>query len=398
MAKDMEALYAERLARYTTAMRNGKPDRIPIRPFVAEFTARYAGLTCQDVTQDYEKAFAAARKCAADFDWDAVVGNMVYVWTGLTQAFGTRYYAAPGVEISADTGFQYREPPEGEAYLRPEEYDAFIADPTGWLLEVWLPRISADVAAPGRPNTVRNNLAFLKGGMAMMQYFSGFGQQAARLRAESGTVSAIAGILKAPLDILADKFRGYMGLCADLIERPKKVLAACEALQPHMAHIALTSSDPARQVPVTMWMHRSCVPFISFEHFDTIYWPTLKPIIEMLWSKGIQVMFYAEGKWGHHLDRFAELPAGSIIYHCDQDDIFEVHRRLGGKFALSGGIPNVLLSYGTPKQVREHCKKVIDGVARDGGYIMDASAIVQNDAKVENMKAMTDFTREYGVY
>jgi uroporphyrinogen-III decarboxylase len=58
----------------------------------------------------------------------------------------------------------------------------------------------------------------------------------------------------------------------------------------------------------------------------------------------------------------------------------------------------VLLSYGTPQQVREYCKKVIDGVARDGGYIMDASAIVQNDAKVENMKAMTDFTREYGVY
>ena len=41
---------------------------------------------------------------------------------------------------------------------------------------------------------------------------------------------------------------------------------------------------------------------------------------------------------------------------------------------------------------------VIDGVARDGGYIMDASAIVQNDAKIENMRAMTDFTREYGVY
>jgi uroporphyrinogen-III decarboxylase len=75
-----------------------------------------------------------------------------------------------------------------------------------------------------------------------------------------------------------------------------------------------------------------------------------------------------------------------------------VHKKLGGKFALSGGIPNVLLSYGTPQQVREYCKKVIDGVARDGGYIMDACAIVQNDATVENMRAMTDFTREYGAY
>jgi uroporphyrinogen-III decarboxylase len=75
-----------------------------------------------------------------------------------------------------------------------------------------------------------------------------------------------------------------------------------------------------------------------------------------------------------------------------------VHRALGHKFCLSGGIPNTLLAAGTPDQVRACCKKVIDGVARDGGYIMDANAIVQDDAKVENIRAMTEFTREYGVY
>ncbi len=96
-----EALYAERLGRYVTAMRNEKPDMVPIRPFVAEFTGRYAGYTCQEVTHDYEKAFAAARQCAADFDWDAVVGNMVYVWTGLTQAIGLKYYAVPGIDLPA---------------------------------------------------------------------------------------------------------------------------------------------------------------------------------------------------------------------------------------------------------------------------------------------------------
>ena len=99
---DMEQLYQQRLSRYVTAMRNGKPDRIPIRPFVAEFTAKYAGYTVQEVTHDYEKAFAAARKCAADFDWDAVVGNMVYGWSGLTQAIGLKYYATPGVDLPVD--------------------------------------------------------------------------------------------------------------------------------------------------------------------------------------------------------------------------------------------------------------------------------------------------------
>jgi len=398
MPIDIEKLYAERLKRYTTAMRNGKPDRIPIRPFAAEFVATYAGMTCQEVAHDYEKAFAATRKCAAEFDWDATVGNMVYVWTGLTQAIGLRYYAIPGIDISKDFGFQYAEPAEANAWMKADEYDAVIEDPTGFLYNVWLPRVSKDVAAPGEPNTWRNNLSFVKGGMAMMQYFTAFGGQVERLRRESGTVHAIAGILKAPLDILADKLRGYYGLVWDLIERPKKVLAACEALAPHLAAVAMGTSDPTKTLPVSWWMHRGCVPFINMDHFKNIFWPTMKPILQTLWQNGRQVLFYAEGKWGPHLETFAELPDASFIFHVDRDDIFEVHKVLGGRFCLSGGVPNDLLAFGTPAQVRAKCKEIIDGVASDGGYIMDASAIMQNDAKIENVRAMTDFTREYGTY
>jgi hypothetical protein len=398
MAKDMEHLYQERLKRYVTAMRNDKPDMIPIRPFVAEFTAKYAGYTCQEVAHDYEKAFAAARKCAVDFDWDAVVSNMVYVWTGLTQAIGLRYYGVPGIDIPADRGFQYIEPPEEKAFMKPDEYDQLIEDPTGFLYNVWLPRVSADVSAMGEPTSFRNNLSFLKGGMAMLTYFNAFGKQNELLRTESGTVSAIAGILKAPFDIIADKLRGYLGLVTDVLERPDKVLAACEALMPHLTHVALSGADPDKNVPIGYWMHRGCVPFFSMEHFKQFYWPTFKPIVEEIWAHGHQVLFYAEGNWDAHLDSFAELPDQAIVYHVDQGDIYKVHKALGEKFCISGGIPNWLLATGTPPEVRDYCKKVIDGVAGDGGYIMDAAAIVQNDAKVENIRAMTEFTREYGVY
>jgi hypothetical protein len=61
-------------------------------------------------------------------------------------------------------------------------------------------------------------------------------------------------------------------------------------------------------------------------------------------------------------------------------------------------VPNTLLARGTPAEVRDCCKKLIDEVGADGGYIMDACAIVQNDAQVENIRAMTEFTRDYGVY
>ncbi|MBP9900910.1 MAG: hypothetical protein KBH45_05580 [Verrucomicrobia bacterium] len=393
-----DQLYQARLRRYLTALRNEQPDQIPIRPFVAEFTAKYAGMTCQQVAHDYNLAFEAAVKCAREFDWDAIVPNMVYVWTGLAQAAGLRYYGIPGIGIPHTTGFNFIEPPEDQAFMREDEYDALIDDPTGFLYNVWLPRISTEVARIGEPATYRNNLALVKSSMAMMVYFSAFGPQIQRLQNECGTVSAIAGIFKAPFDIIGDKLRGYIGLTMDMATQPDKVLKACEALMPHLTHVGLTTADPAKQVPIGFWMHRGCVPFITPKQFQSHYWPTLRPCIEEFWKHGNQTLFYAEGKWDHHLDDFATLPERSIVFHVDQGDIFLAHQKLHHKFALSGGIPNVLLSYGKPDEVRAHCRKVIDGVAKDGGYIMDASAIMQDDTSIENLRALTDFTREYGVY
>src|SRR3990170_9082550 len=159
---EMEARYQGRLNRYVTAMHNGKPDMIPIRPFVAEFTGVYAGYTCQELAHDYENAFAAARKCAADFDWDAVVPNMIATWTGMTQALGLKYYMTPGIDVPAHVGHQYLEPPEDQAFMRADEYDALIEDPTGFLYNVWLPRVSSTMSPIGGPVTPLHNLTLVK--------------------------------------------------------------------------------------------------------------------------------------------------------------------------------------------------------------------------------------------
>ncbi|MCA1901519.1 MAG: hypothetical protein LDL53_04775, partial [Candidatus Hydrogenedens sp.] len=134
------------------------------------------------------------------------------------------------------------------------------------------------------------------------------------------------------------------------------------------------------------------------EQFHKFYWPTLKPIIEELWRERQQVLFYAEGNWDDHLESFAELPEKSIVFHIDRSSPEKVQKILGEKFCISGGLPNAILAVGTPKEVREQCKKLIKLLAKDGGYIMDASAIIQNDAKVENIQAFTEATREYGIY
>ena len=99
MGQDLEALYQARLRRYVTALNNGKPDRVPIRPFAAEFTGRHAGYSCQQLTQHYPDAFEAMIQCCKDYDWDAVPASMVYVWTGITDAATVKYYGVPGVDV-----------------------------------------------------------------------------------------------------------------------------------------------------------------------------------------------------------------------------------------------------------------------------------------------------------
>ena len=52
---------------------------------------------------------------------------------------------------------------------------------------------------------------------------------------------------------------------------------------------------------------------------------------------------------------------------------------------------------GTPQEVKDCCRELIDVLGEGGGFIMDAS-MASEDIKPENMRAMIEFTKEYGVY
>ena len=154
--------YHARFAPVHTAVRNRQPDRVPIRPFVAEWVGRYAGYTCQELAHDYTKAHDAVLQCARDFDWDAMVPNMIATWTGMLQAFGLEYYAIPGIDLPPHVGHQYREPPAERAYMRGDEYDQLIEDPTGFLFNVWLPRVARPLSALGARTTLRTTWRWSK--------------------------------------------------------------------------------------------------------------------------------------------------------------------------------------------------------------------------------------------
>jgi hypothetical protein len=399
MSMSTEDLYQKRMRRYYTAMQNEKPDKVPIRPFIAEATGKIADMSNQQMTHVAQNAFDAAFETFRQFDWDAAMPNAINLWTGMTESYGTRYYKVPGIDLDVNETFQYLEPAtEEEAMLRPDEYERFIEDPNEFVLNVWAPRGSKYFLPPGETNTAYNNMAWFKAGVGLVTFFNMIGAQVERMREELGMVAAISGALKAPFDIIADAFRGFRGVSYDIYRRPDKLMKAVEAVAPHMKYVALSGADPEKKVPICLWMHRGATGFFSKEVIKKFFWPTLREVTEEIFAEGHQILYYGEGKWSQDLDLFLELPEKSIIFHCDKDDVFEVHKKIGRKFAISGGIPNDLLAFGTAEEVRAFCKKVIDEVAKDGGYVMDAEAIMQNDTRVENLKAMTDACNEYGVY
>jgi hypothetical protein len=64
---------------------------------------------------------------------------------------------------------------------------------------------------------------------------------------------------------------------------------------------------------------------------------------------------------------------------------------------IAGGMPSSLLQTGTPDQVRDYTKKVIDELGRDSGFIMCTSTVL-DDANPELVEVWAETTKEYGQY
>ena len=52
---------------------------------------------------------------------------------------------------------------------------------------------------------------------------------------------------------------------------------------------------------------------------------------------------------------------------------------------------------GTPKEVKEHCRKLIEACGKGGGYILAGGANI-DEGNPDNLRAMMEAAKEYGVY
>jgi uroporphyrinogen-III decarboxylase len=90
------------------------------------------------------------------------------------------------------------------------------------------------------------------------------------------------------------------------------------------------------------------------------------------------------------------LPKGSVILRFDgTTDIFAAKEVLRGYQCVMGDVHPALLSLGSPEQVETYCKKLIDKVGGDGGFILSSGCCVPPDVKLENFQAMIETCTTY---
>jgi uroporphyrinogen-III decarboxylase len=114
-------------------------------------------------------------------------------------------------------------------------------------------------------------------------------------------------------------------------------------------------------------------------------------------NEGLVPCPFVEGDYTSRLDIIKDVPEGKVCYAFEATDMARAKQALGGRVCIRGAIPISVLTTGTPEDVRAACKKLIDTAGKDGGFIMDASTTLE-DARLENVRAMFQATREYGVY
>ena len=85
------------------------------------------------------------------------------------------------------------------------------------------------------------------------------------------------------------------------------------------------------------------------------------------------------------------------MWHFDQTDMRRAKDALDGIACVQGNVPLSLLQLGTAEEVTGYCRRLIDDVKGEGGFILDMGAGADT-GKQENFEAMIKAAKMYGVY
>lgn len=413
--QDKPPLYQERLKRIEDAIQLKVPDRVPFLPSVHFFPTNYCGMNAREAMYDYDRAGAAWKKYTLDFQPDLFSNPYHKTALGrLMDALDSRQFKWPGHGVSPEHSFQFV---EGE-HMKAEEYEEYLFDPSDFMLRTYLPRVAGALepltrlpclaelhylrilSAPAildSPDLIQLGRTIMKAGVMAKK----LRDRAAAFVSEMeslGFPPEFGAIVNCPFDFIGDYFRGTRGIMLDMYRNSDKLLVMLGKVLPIVTRWSIATARRAGVPRVFIPLHKGADGFMSLEQFKVFYWPGLRQLMLALIDEGLTPFPFFEGQYKSRLEIIGDIPKGKAVYWFEHTNIFKAKEVLGGRVCLRGNVPASLLVSGSPQEVKDYCKLLIDIVGKDGGFIMDGAMGIPDEAKAENVRAMAEVTREYGVY
>ncbi len=361
--------------RLRKTIRFEKTDKILSGPSIMQFAATYAGITQQEFIDSPEKADAAYEKTFLELGgWD--IGRPMMPPRGSNPIGFAMSTARPGRELGTNSVVQFVE----HEIMLPEDYDYLIDNGFNALQKRLNERLN--------PHPTESKLSAEE-----LKEFEE--RQAKRQKAETekwdarGVVRLMTGMGSIPPFDFFYIHRSISKFPLDVRRMPDKIKAATKACMPDIIANAKKSLEGAKILRIGTASSRSSNTFISAKQFEEFVLPTWLEFVWAMADEGADIIFHCDCDWTRFLPYFKEFPAKRCILQLDGvTDIFKAREVLKDHMALHGDVPAPLLTIGTPDQVYEYCKKLIQEIGSDGGFILSSGCSTPDNSKIENVRAM----------
>lgn len=408
-----EDIYKARVTRFIKAINMEEPDRVPVSLPVGNYPAYYAGIDINTIMQDYLAMRNAWIKFMDDFgDMDTFNAPRLIPSLKVTEALQLKTTLWPGLGLPKDAPMN--QSVEGE-YMNADEYELFLKDPSDFHLRVMLPRTavlfeSFKKLPPMNALQGANWVSVLADPdiRHTFQTLMDLGDEYRRWQIAYGEVGKIVisrgyptlrgsgFIAGAPFDHFADMLRGTRGISMDLFRKPQVLHEAMK----RWLDISISNIKGVGMTncPVVMMpLHKGDDTFMSDNQFETFYWPYLRRLMMAMIEEGLVPMPFAEGRYNNRLRQICDTPRSGVVWYFDQTNMAEAKKILGDISCIVGNVPTSIIMHGTPEEVKESSRKLIEICAPGGGYILAGGASVTK-TNIPNLKAMMEAAYEFGVY
>ncbi len=413
--EENRAAYRRRAGAVAAAFRfDDSLEYVPIMPLTTFAPTMLAGMTGRQAMYEPEPTGRAYLDFCTTYEPDTAGAAPMLMYGPALETLDYKLYKWPGHGVPEELSYQFNE----REYMKVDEYDWLIKDPTDFWLRSWMPKTHAALAplasmppiygsmelpmfgpwliSAGTPPVQAALKALMEAGKQCFDWINVLGAWMGRIMGAGFPVCA-GGATKAPFDVLSDSLRGTTPLMLDLFRRPEKVLEAVERLTAPMIDTGLAGAVANGNPIVFIPLHKGADGFMSDDQFRKFYWPSLKAVLYGLAEAGCVPACFVEGGYNQRIEYLAETSDIRCFYLFDRTDMATAKKILGGKVCIGGGFPVSLIMTGTETQVKEETKKLLDIAAPGKGYILSVGCAM-DEARPNTFKAFMETGRQYGRY